>query len=400
MYDVIIVGAGPAGSSAARFLIQSGINVLVLDKTHFPRNKPCGGAISPRGWQKYPELSELMEISTNFGVLSYKQPDFSIKFSKEEPIACYVRRIQFDNDLLNLAKHTGAEVKEGVRIKSIKYEINQVIVSTNDGESYSSKYLLGADGVNSFVRKSSMLQQFWNKKTIALIFMNEILLGKEKIEKMFPEGRTSFAHLGYKGPTGYGWVFPKREHINFGFGEVLSNKSASIIYSDYFNFLQYCNKIGVLPNLTDPLPKPLAWQLQMGGPMKHFAAGRVLLVGDAAGFVHPVSGEGILYAIWSAQIATECIKNALNNQQSLEILNKNYETKCWKEFALDLKKMEIVHKIGVKQLSLFFRLAQKYPMLGQSLIGIVEGNLSYSQIKRRIMKRMIVGLFKGNMWKK
>src|SRR5271157_4611070 len=103
MYDVIIVGGGPAGSSAALFLATGGAKCLLIDRARFPRNKPCGGGITARAVEKFPFLEGIMESGNYQGIMHYKKPEESISTIDKEgrPIGYFVRRTKFDNDLLD-----------------------------------------------------------------------------------------------------------------------------------------------------------------------------------------------------------------------------------------------------------------------------------------------------------
>jgi flavin-dependent dehydrogenase len=308
-----------------------------------------------------------VEIGLNNAVLSYWKPEYAVTFRTKDPLIYFIRRTQFDNDLLNLAKEVGVEVREGARVKKIESFADRMSVKLENGERIEGKIVLGADGVNSVVRKFSGLQQYWNEKTLALVYSNEIEIGKEEIDEFYTGMRKSSVHMAVGGIVGYGWIFPKLNHINLGYGEQIYGKKSTEILENYFKFVKFCQENNEMPKLNTDVPRPLAWRLQFGGPMKKFATKRILLLGDAAGFVHPASGEGIYYALNSAQIVSECISNTILKNKSMDLISKEYEERC---------------------------LLEKMPA------EIIEGRLSFNQIRNKMLKRILIGIFKGNLWKK
>jgi flavin-dependent dehydrogenase len=154
-YDVVIVGSGPAGSTAAYELAQGGLKVLALDKEKFPRYKPCGGALSSRIQSILPFNFTGVVENTISGILfthTFKQ-DIPVKSDK--PLAYLVKRERFDNLLVEKAKERGATVRVGERVKSFLCRGNTIDVITNRG-TYTTKFLIGADGPFSVVKRMFM----------------------------------------------------------------------------------------------------------------------------------------------------------------------------------------------------------------------------------------------------
>ncbi len=400
MFEVTIAGAGPAGSTAAYFIAKAGIKCLLIDKAIFPRQKPCGGGLSRPTLSLFPHIQPYVESETYETILHHKIPQQDIRTSDEKGLVYFIRRLKFDNDLLNLAKEQHVEVREDTRVTSIEQHTDHVTIHCTRGVQIESKFLIGADGVNSIVRKCSGLQQYWHGENNVLAYENEIEVSQEILDKFYTKTRISHLHFGFGKLYGYGWIFPKKNHINIGFGEGLNKMTPSQILVCYRTYLGYCQRNYLLPEISSALLRPLTWQLYSNGPIKHFCTGRVLLAGDAAGFIHPVSGEGILYALWSGKIASECIGKVLCNQIPASDLAREYEGRCMREFGDELKKTLIYHKLGKKGIGAVFQLARYDPLISHHLVQFFVGNEKFEVFKRKLLWRGFIGAVKGNFWKK
>ncbi len=398
IYDAIIVGAGPGGSTAGILLSKMGYNVLIVDKSKFPREKFCGGGITSRTLEMFPFIRDLMEIEVKSSHYHYKNSHEYI-VEEEKPYVYLIRRKIFDNDLLKMAKDNGVEVLEEVKVTDITYDNNCIEIICNNNQKYRGCLVLGCDGVNSKIRQKSGLNKYWRKDKVTYIFSNEIDFNKVDIDNLYGNNRIMHNHICYEGVIGYGWVFPKTTSINIGFGGLLKDKKMVDIKEVYKRYIQYCEKNGLLPKL-DEIPKSHAWGLQMGGPMKKCTANRILLIGDSAGFVYPISGEGILYAMWSAKIASELIDRYFKEDLSLDLLYKKYESACWKEFGREQRFIAKYFIIGFKNMGKFFQLAQNDKKLQYLQQNMMKGEESLIKLMLKFGYRIIIGILKGNLWKK
>ncbi len=400
MFEVAIAGAGPAGATAAYLLAKVGITCLLLDKASFPRQKPCGGALSGRILDLFPHIQPYVECKHVEAILHYKTPKEDIKLYDEKGLVFYIRRLQFDNDLLNLAKNENVEVRENTRVTNIEQFAHHITIHCSKGEKFDSKFLIGADGVHSVIRKRSGLQLYWHGENNVLGYENEVEVPQEILDQYYTKKRTTHMHLGLGELYGYGWIFPKKNHLNIGFGESLIRMTPSQILHSYQAYIEFCQKNNLLPELFSISSRPMAWQLYSNGPIKHFCKGRVLLAGDAAGFVHPFSGEGILYALWSGKIAAECLGKVLSNQLSVAEFNDEYEKRCMREFGLELKKALVLNKWGKKTLGSVFQFARFDPLISTILVKVFNGSEKIDVVKRQLIWRVLIGALKGHYWKK
>jgi geranylgeranyl reductase family protein len=295
-FDVAVVGAGPAGSTAALRLARAGARVLVVDKARFPRDKPCGGGLTYRAVRELPvDVSPVVEDTVDrFEVrLRYGR---SIERTSSEPLCLMTQRRRLDEVLARACAREGADFREGVQVADIAAGGDGVTL-TVDGAPVRARVLLGADGVNGTVARSTGLDQHHRigvalEGNLSYRLSNTLSLG---VERKRYAGRLVL-ELGNV-PGGYGWVFPKGDHVNFGIGGWESEGPRLREH-----LARLCAQHGVdAADLTDVRGYRLPMRRADAVP----ARGRIALIGDAAGLVDPLSGDGLYEAFVSARLAVE-----------------------------------------------------------------------------------------------
>ncbi|HEX4594069.1 MAG TPA: geranylgeranyl reductase family protein, partial [Bryobacteraceae bacterium] len=315
-FDVIVVGAGPAGSTAAKLLGQAGVSTLLLDKSAFPRDKPCGGGISARVIQRFPYLeASLASIPVNWVNKVYLESPagFAVDYSSDRPLYLMIRRSEFDNLLFSLARGQ-VEVEAPALVRKVEAVSDGAIVTANvNGESrqYKGKLVLGCDGANSIVARATGLRGGSVQSEYAIDMMEETpyqelnLAARDRM----------YIYYRIRSHYGYGYVFPKMSHVNLGVGFKLDYYLSNLRgehYAHHSNFVE------------DLLSKQLvagrsnrsnfrAFPLPISGPLPRTHAGRILLSGDAGGFVNALTAEGIYYAMVSGEHAARTAIDAVKS---------------------------------------------------------------------------------------
>ena len=206
MYDVIVVGGGPAGSTTARRAAQKDLHVLVLDKAEFPRVKPCGGAMRQYGVDSLDfSIDDVIQRRT-YGPRFFAPSGLEIDLTVDEPDGVMVMRDEFDHLLLKKAGEAGAEVREISTVTKVSEDQKGVTVSIRDGEDFRGKYVVGADGINSVVAKSMGFYSGWSGNSAAIAIELEAEVGEETVRRIcgVPHDKEGMAFHIYFGPVPYG----------------------------------------------------------------------------------------------------------------------------------------------------------------------------------------------------
>ena len=291
LFDLIIVGSGPAGSAAAVTACKAGLKTAIVDKATFPRDKLCGGLFTGRSEKAMREIfgkeitQDLFLTSEHMRFLAGGRVLADIKDAP--PVHLTMRR-DFDAMLHQEAVQAGAEPFLGQPIT----ELGENDLELRDGTKLEFKALIGADGVNSFVARSLFGRPF-NPETIGF--------GLE-IESPTPTNRDGAVEVDFDAAQwGYGWAFPKQNSVTVGVGGINSENSDMKA-----NMAKYVELTG-----SDEDKKYKGHFLPFGDYKRKPGRGHILLAGDAAGLVDPITGEGIALAMESGAFAAQAVATAL-----------------------------------------------------------------------------------------
>jgi geranylgeranyl reductase family protein len=325
-YDVVIVGAGPAGSTAAYILSQKGYNILLLDKEHFPRKKLCGGCLTAKTlWQLKRVFNETEESLTKNNIINFKSFRFDVRYKTKvlvspiSPLSYYfVDRQVYDAFLLQKAKAAGAEVSEGEKVTDMgvapltvycpgnenKVFPGELTLTTSRERLIKTKFIIGADGANSIVRTKLLREKKingsrWHRN---LAYCLEIFIPRKGDHETLEFPILSFGYLRY----GYSWIFPNKDRLVVGIGG-LERKNKDLP-GKFEKFLSDYNLGGIDSYKIQGYPLPF------GNSLSTPFYRNILLVGDAAGLVDPMLGEGIYQAHKSGELAAKAIIDTLENR--------------------------------------------------------------------------------------
>jgi geranylgeranyl reductase family protein len=321
-YDAIVVGAGPAGSTCAYRLASAGASVLLLDRARFPRDKPCGGGVTGRAARLLPfSIAPVVEDTVTSVRMRLRYGGW-FERGGAEPLVLMTQRLRLDAFLLERAVAAGAELREGAKVTAAEAGPDGATLTVDD-EVLAAETLIGADGVNGVCAKS-------------------LGLGGNQAVGVALEGNVPYARLGdgYRGravlelgivPGGYGWVFPKGDHANIGIGGW--EREGPRLRASLGDL---CAAHGVE---AEELEGVRGYRLPLRSPRSHLARGRAAVIGDAAGLVDPVSGDGMFEAFLSAKLAAATVTDLLQGRADRlepygEELTRRLATHLWASWGV------------------------------------------------------------------
>ena len=332
-YDIIVIGAGPGGSAAAKTAAENGYSTCFFEKESLReggRYKACGGAIA---WElveeiKYPEE----KISRIIESLELHHIDGET-FSKNGKGAV-VWRSEFDKYVTDLAMEAGAKLNDNEKLINIQKSNGSYQIETNKGQ-YQAKYVIAADGVTSTTLNLLKWPFFESKDTI-LTITQEMRTSQEDIKQSLGSDKVHL-FFGIKDfiTVGYAWLFPKKEVVTVGWGNQIN-----LIKNSREEFQKFRNLAFVKNALKNSKLDVFKPHLIPVGLRSKLYDENVFAVGDAGGIVDPISGKGIPYAMMSGQIAIETIKYC-EDKEKQDKLGSQYVKSLDRKFLRVLKAKRI-----------------------------------------------------------
>ena len=364
-YDVIVVGAGPAGATLAYELARKGITVLLLEKENLPRYKCCAGGVTSKAAKLLDfDISGIAEDTIHRASFTFNLGTPYLG-RYDRPLLYTVMRDVFDHSLATRARRSGADLMDGQNVKRIQPSADYIEVSSAHNI-FRSRIVVGADGAYSVVARDLDM----HKGTKCLVAIeSEITVPEEKLG----EWRSQILiDLGYV-PGGYAWVFPKRDHLSIGVGCLSSQARELSHHHERFLHSLGLGSYTITRSSSQKIPTRtrgrLVWRNQ------------ALLVGDAAGLADPLTGEGIHNAIKSAQLAVPAIeKRLMTGKDGLQ----DYQEAVDSEIISELRIAHTVSGFFVHSPRLVFGMLNQGNELWEALCELMLGETSYAALKERI----------------
>jgi geranylgeranyl reductase family protein len=370
LHDCLVIGAGPAGATAAYHLARLGRKVLLLDKARLPRVKPCGGGVSPQVAQWLPfDLSPA--ISAKVTTLRFTwEMDSPVEgdLGTGEPL-WMVRRDRFDQLLADQAVAQGCELQDATEVTGLRWQSDRWLAETST-ELVSGRYLVAADGaLGKTARRLGFLQS------------KHLLAGALEGEAACGMADTRTAHLDFGSiPNGYLWAFPKAEGWSMGVGIFRGKQNRDLRAT----LGGYAHHFGIDPGHLMLAGHPI--RLWDGNQMLHTQ--QALLAGEAACLADPFTAEGIRPSILSGLRAAQSVHAALSGQdRALE----DYTRRIQEEWGAEMVWARRLARLFYRIPSAAYQFAVQQPGAVQRMAQLLCGELRYSEVARRAMTRITQG---------
>ena len=408
-YDLIIVGAGPAGTAAAMYAVRRGLRAIVVDREQFPRDKVCGDALSGKTMSVLDELGLLADVARLDGaeihhLLFYSPENVDTRVDmrrrqhydpltdRHVPMGGFViRRQVFDHFLVRQTRARGVEVREGFAVRDLVRDPQGHVVGVRgrqvagDGnghpaggpeEELRGRIVLGCDGFNSIVSRRAGLYEHDPRHWLVALrcYYQDVGRARDELELHFVD----------EVRPGYFWIFPlENGGANVGIGmlhEPMKRRGVDL--------RQALQQVIGRPPFADrfagahPLEKPVGWNLPIGSKRRVCHGDGFLLLGDAAGLIDPFSGEGIGNAFYSARIAAEaCAEAIAENDTSARSLQR-YQERLWDALGDELKVSAQLQRICTVRplLNFIINKASRSEAVAEHMCGMLANAVPKKQI--------------------
>ncbi len=394
MKDLVVVGAGPAGSVCAMHAARAGLDVMVVDKAQFPRFKSCGGALSRRTLKNLGSRASKAVNCEATGLVAYSPGLRRVVHDVHEPAYFVVRR-EWDYQVLLDAQDAGAEAVTGTTVKDVRPHDDTVDVVLGTGDTVASRYVVLADGtgLKSYRKRLGFTQPY---EYMARTVCTETPVDERVVDEITQGQHRLHIFFGIV-PRGYGWLFPKKGYLNVGIGFGNEHPPGKNQFEVFDDFVRLLKGRGMLPEDFDTAPKRPA-AIPFKRPFEPTGIGHVLLAGDAGGFVSPVTGEGLYYGTTTGRLAAETIRDSLDEALDTGIV-ESYRQRWMDDFGRDmtgagLSLADTVYK-STRRMELVVRLMTADEVVRRVTAEAILGYVTYGEARSQILRRAPWALVKS-----
>ncbi len=367
-WDAIVVGAGPGGSTAAYDLASAGAKVLLLDRARFPRDKPCGGGVLVSAGKLLPFSLDPVTERTIYAFRIRYRRKWEFEHRYPLPLAIMTQRSRLDAFLAERAALAGADFRDASPVRDIEAST----ITLSNGDSHEAAVIIAADGANSIVRRALGLPRL----------RGAVALEGNADRAAQPAGARWNDAVGLElgsMPGGYGWVFPKGDHCNVGLGGFPT--VGALLREELSRYA------AIESFKSEGLTELRGHHLPLRDPNSALVADRVAFIGDAAGLVDPLSGEGIGNAIRSGQLAASATLDLLSGAaDDLSAYQEAIELEIEPELRVARQLQALFHQCPWP----YVQLLRHSNRFWTAFCRIVRGESSYSQFQSRLGPAKVV----------
>ena len=372
VYDVAIIGSGPAGASAAFRLAQQGLKCVIIEKEKLPRYKTCGGGFVFRGRKNMPfDISEVVEREFDSVDIYFDSKKLFFKTHREEPIVSMIMRDAFDHLIVQKAQESGVDLLQGEALNDI--QLGEIAQLQTSNQLIQSRFVIAADGALSPTAK---LAGWPETRMMCPALEYEVQVSNEDFERLSASARFDIDAV----PMGYGWCFPKKNHLSVGVGNFMKKNGKAELKKHYQNYLKTIDIKHIKESSAHGFIIPISARKD------GFVKQNVFLIGDAAGFADPLTAEGISNSIYSGRLAADAITNSNTDlETAADSYNQLLNRKLLPELSTGTQLAQLFYEQKKLRNLILKRYGQK---AAEVMTDIFMGKRSYPKdFKRSIKKR-------------
>lgn len=385
--DVIIIGAGPAGTSAAYHLAKEGIDVLLIDKASFPREKVCGDGLAPLAMEELEKIGLRQQTEAKGAILNggmlFSPNGHSFTVDNYPAGNCMMKRRDLDELLRQQACAAGAVFLDQRSIIEVEKRKGKMTVQDQYMDQYFCKLVIIATGSNSALPINLGLSQLPSASAVACraYFANLNLAAKHSL----------FCYAKDVLP-GYGWIFPLGEgQYNIGVGVFLNQGKMPELKNIWDNFILWLEKQKFMDQNTRRISETKTACLRMGLERNRLYSEGILLAGDAASAINPLNGEGVSYALQTGRLAAMVAKTALQKNDFSGKTFRSYRRILKKQYQARFSQYRLLRRLleSEKLVDKLFAMAGTKPKLAKIFFGTLIGDIPPIRLLGQVLWQLV-----------